>query len=130
MQHFKTSTAALLKTRTLGFGLVLFLATLLTPFGRTFAHGNENHRPVKVTATSGHVEVVHQIPGGTIRVGVDYGRAGTGHRDVTIVHQEPRREVTVIKTVQHGRCGKKVTVIEKYETHGKHRHHRDSYVSR
>ncbi len=126
MHHFTKSTGSIRNTRTLGF----FLAALLCPLSLNLALANEHRRPVQVTATSGHVEVVHQVPGGTIVVGVDFGRTAHRDRDVTIIREIPRNEVTVVKTVRHGRCGKKVTVIETYERHDKHRHHRDSYASR
>ena len=130
MQHFIQSTKTFLKTRTLGLALV----ALLSPLSLNLAQGSEHRRPVKVTSTSGHVEVVHQIPGGIIVVGVDFGRSRPvhvenrrtvvvekkpchRHREVTIVREVPRREVTVIKTVKHGR-------------HGKHNKHRDTYACR
>lgn len=117
MQHFTPSTGSALRTRALG----LALAALLSPLGISQAMGSEHRRPVKVTATSGHVEVVHQVPGGTIVVGVDFGRS----RPVVV---ENRRTVVVEKKSCHRH--REVTVIKKHKNHGKHRNHRDSYACR
>lgn len=112
------------KSRALSLGL----AAILLATGLAMADRGEGYRrPGEQVAASGHVEVVHQVPGGTVSVGVEIGRPRPvvvqpqptvvvveheSHRprEVTIIHEEPRceaprheeREVTVIRTEEHG----------------------------
>jgi hypothetical protein len=104
----------------------LAMAALFTPLGLVFAHDRYAHQPALVTSTSGHVEVVHQIPGGVVTVGVEFGRPKPviveerhevvverpchRQREVTIIRERPRRhhnEVIVIKTTGQDRCRKR-----------------------
>jgi hypothetical protein len=126
--------------------LGLALAAFLLPAAAS-AHG-----PVAVKKDlSGHVEVVHQMPGGTIVVGADWGKPKPapqvvvvkespkvivvkeqpkvvvvekhGHhygrhkdRDVTIIRETPRRQVTVIKQEPAHR---QVTIVKTEPVHEK-----------
>ncbi|MDB5047521.1 MAG: hypothetical protein JWO30_592 [Fibrobacteres bacterium] len=110
------------KSKTLG----LVLAAALIPAGLAVANDGYRSSPAVVRSNvSGHVEVVHQVPGGVITVGADWGKQrpapqvvvvenrrqvvvvekkhGRGHayghrdREVTIVREAPRRNVTVIR---------------------------------
>jgi len=116
MNNLKNEIGQHSKSRTLNLGLA---AVLLTT-GLAMANHGEYHRgSQEQIAASGHVEVVHQVPGGTISVGVEIGRPRTvvvqpqpsvvvvepechRTREVTVIHEEPRREVEVIRTEEHG----------------------------
>jgi hypothetical protein len=115
MKLTNTNTNKSLKSKTLG----LALAAVLIPGGLALAH--DGGRPMVTRGNvSGHVEVVHEIPGGTVVVGADWGkprptvvverrevvvvekehRHGRGHhrdREITIIREEPRRNVTIIR---------------------------------
>jgi hypothetical protein len=133
-----------LKSKTLG----LAMAAVLIPGGMAMA--TDGHAVRK--NVSGHVEVVHQIPGGVVTVGADWGKRrndpppvvivqqpqpqvivveqqrGVPHkrdREVTIIREQPRQQVTIIKTVPARReVVKKVVVIEK-NGHGRNDNHHD-----
>ncbi|GEM_PF-2503945 len=143
------------KSKTLG----LALAAILIPGGLALAHdgdryngydnGSYNGRDAIVRRDlSGHVEVVHQVPGGVITVGADWGKDRRppvvverrevveverkhGHgwgchkdREVTIIREEPRPIVTVIRT--EPACPK-VVVLEKHEVHDDGCNRNDGY---
>ncbi|MDB5105489.1 MAG: hypothetical protein JWP91_3178 [Fibrobacteres bacterium] len=148
-----------LKSKTLG----LAMAAVLIPGGLALAHDGRYDSRSNV---SGHVEVVHEIPGGVVTVGADWGKRrsdpppvvivqeaprrevvyvekehdrgwhgrghGRGHhkdREVTIIREEPRRTVTVIKS-EPVRCEKeKVVVIEKRDGYDHHRSGDNQYYS-
>jgi hypothetical protein len=132
---YSNDTQSTFKSKTLG----LALAAFLIPVGMASAHDGNRSPAVVRTNLSGHVEVVHQVPGGVITVGADWGRQrpeppqvvvvqdrrrevvvvekrhghGNGrHRDreVTIIREEPRRQVTIVRT---GPACPKTVVIEK-----------------
>jgi hypothetical protein len=132
-----------LKSKTLG----LALAAVLIPGGLAMAH--DGNRPMVTRGNlSGHVEVVHQIPGGTVVVGAEWGKPRPTvvvqqPPQVVVVQQQPQvvviekdhrhgwkhgrghhrdREVTIIKEVP---ARPKVVVIEKREVHDHGRHHDD-----
>lgn len=140
MKHLNNKTGSL-KSKTLG----LAMAAVLIPGGMAMANGG-HHVGKNV---SGHVEVVHQIPGGVVTVGAEWGKRrndpppvvivqqpqpqviivekehGRHHkrdREVTIIREQPRKQVTIIKTVPARReAVKKVVVIEK-NGHGRNGH--------
>ena len=128
-----TQNTRSLKSKTLG----LALAAVLIPSGLAMAHDGghrDNVRTADVrTDLSGHVEVVHQVPGGVITVGADwgkdhrrpvvaerrevvvergYGRHHHREREVTVIREEPRRTVTLIRTEPPR---PQVVVVEKRE---------------
>jgi hypothetical protein len=142
----KLSNNNSLKSKTLG----LALAAVLIPGGLAMAN---DHRPmVKRGNLSGHVEVVHQIPGGTVVVGAEWGRPKPTvvvqqPPQVVVVQQQPQvvviekdrghghgrghgrghhktREVTIIREESHRHARPKVVVIEKHGDRGRgHGHH-------
>ncbi len=70
--------------------------------GETYRQGADRRSPVAVSAVQGSIQVTHQIPGGAITVGVQIGQPRTvvierhdqrPAREVTVIHEEPRREV-------------------------------------
>lgn len=114
----KLSNNNSLKTKTMG----LALAAVLIPGGLAMAN---DHRPMRGNL-SGHVEVVHEIPGGVVTVGADWGRPRP-----TVVVQQPPQVVVVQQQPQP-----QVVVIEKDRGHGHgygrgygHGHHRDREVT-
>jgi hypothetical protein len=116
-----------LKSKTLG----LAMAAVLIPGGLAMA-GDGHHARRNV---SGSVEVVHQIPGGVVTVGAEWGKRRNDPPPVVIVQQpqpqpqpqvivvereRPRhrdREVTIIRN--EPAC-EKVVVIEKHGNRGRH----------
>ena len=104
-----------LKSKTLG----LALAAVLIPGGLAMAH--DGNRPMVTRGNlSGHVEVVHQIPGGTVVVGAEWGKP----RPTVVVQQPP--QVVVVQQQP------KVVVIEKDHRHGWEHgrgHHKDREVT-
>jgi hypothetical protein len=111
-----------LKSKTLG----LALAAVLIPGGLAMAN---DHRHMGARSDlSGHVEVVHEIPGGVVTVGADWGRPRP-----TVVVQQPPQVVVVQQQPQP-----QVVVIEKDRGHGHgygrgyghgRGHHRDREVT-
>ncbi|MEO7424394.1 MAG: hypothetical protein ABI036_04355 [Fibrobacteria bacterium] len=104
-----------IKSGTLG----LALAAVLIPAALASANPGRAHGiPANV---SGHVEVVHQVPGGTVTVGAEWGRQPRPAPQVVVVQSQPQvvvvergnhchrrdREVTII----HERPSRQVTVI-------------------
>lgn len=116
-----------LKSKTLG----LAMAAVLIPGGLAMA-GDGHHARRNV---SGSVEVVHQIPGGVVTVGAEWGKRRNDPPPVVIVqqpqpqvivvekdrghHHKRDREVTIIREAPR-RHVEKVVVIEKHGGHGKH----------
>lgn len=101
-QIVQSSPTLVSPKRKLGITFAITLSATLFLAGTVSAHGRKDRQPIVVTSNAyGHVEVVHQIPGGTIIVGAGYGRPRhkRHHREVTIIREEPRREVTVINTI-------------------------------
>jgi hypothetical protein len=120
--------------KTLGLALAAFLLP---------AAASANGPVVVKKDLSGHVEVVHQMPGGTVVVGADWGKPkpapqvvvvkespkvivvkeqpkvvvvekrgqayGHRNREVTVIHQAPRRQVTIIK---HEPVRREVTIVK------------------
>src|SRR4051812_43591075 len=74
-----------LKSKTLG----LALAAFLIPVGIASAHDGYRTPAVVRTNVSGHVEVVHQVPGGVITVGADWGRQRPAPQ-VVVVKEQPQ----------------------------------------
>lgn len=115
-----------LKSKTLG----LAMAAVLIP---GLAMASDRHRAGR--NVSGSVEVVHQIPGGVVTVGAEWGNRRNDPPPVVIVqqpqpqvivvekdrghHHKRDREVTIIRE-QPRRHVEKVVVIEKHGHHGKH----------
>ena len=121
----KTNT---LKSKTLG----LAMAAVLIPGGLAMANGGHSvHKNV-----SGRVEVVHQIPGGVVTVGAEWGKRRNDPPPVVIVqqpqpqvivvekdrghHHKRDREVTIIREQPRRPACEKVVVIEKHGNHGRH----------
>jgi hypothetical protein len=88
----KNSIINNLKSKTLG----LAMAAVLIPGGVAMAHDGAVVRK----DLSGHVEVVHQVPGGTVVVGADWGKRREP-APVVVVQAPPRREVVIIEK-EHG----------------------------
>jgi hypothetical protein len=85
-----------LKSKTLG----LALAAALIPAALASAH--EGRAPAIVrTNLSGHVEVVHQVPGGTVTVGADWGKQPRPAPQVVVVQSRP--QVVVVERENHRR---------------------------
>ena len=81
------------------------------------AQAGDFHRHRGVSNVSGEVEVTHQIPGGVITVGAEWGRrpqpqpqvvvVQDRRPDVVVVHEERRRPDVVVIEKGHGRgCGR------------------------
>ncbi|HKP98508.1 MAG TPA: hypothetical protein VJ385_22450 [Fibrobacteria bacterium] len=90
-----------LKSRTLG----LALAAFLIPAGMASAH--DRAPAIVKTNLSGHVEVVHQVPGGVVTVGADWGKQRQAPQ-VVVVEERPQ-----------------VIIVEKRGRRYNHRDHRD-----
>ena len=117
------------KSKTLG----LAMAAVLIPGSMAMASGRHGGPNV-----SGQVEVVHQVPGGVVTVGAEWGRRRNDPPPVVIVqapqpqvivvekdrghHHKRDREVTIIRE-QPRRHVEKVVVIEKHGGHGRHDRH-------
>lgn len=95
-----------IKSKTLG----LAFAAVLIP--AAMASANPGHRQVGPANLSGHVEVVHQVPGGTVTVGADWGKQPRPAPQVVVVQSQP--QVVVVERENHGRF---------------HRHRRDREVT-
>ncbi|MEO6096543.1 MAG: hypothetical protein ABIW76_12885 [Fibrobacteria bacterium] len=132
-----------LKSKTLG----LALAAVLIPGGLAMAH--DGNRPMVTRGNlSGHVEVVHEIPGGTGVVGAEWGKPRPTvvvqqPPQVVVVQQQPQvvviekdrghgrgyhknREVTIIREEQR-RCARpQVVVVEKHVIRGRGHNHHDA----
>ena len=115
----KLSNNNSLKTKTMG----LALAAVLIP---GLAMANDHRHAGMPGNLSGHVEVVHEIPGGVVTVGADWGRPRP-----TVVVEQPPQVVVVQQQPQP-----QVVVIEKDRGHGHgygrgygRGHHRDREVT-
>jgi hypothetical protein len=93
-----------LKSRTLG----LALAAALIP---ALASANGHTAPSARKDLSGHVEVVHQVPGGTVTVGAEWGKQHRPQPTVVVVEQRP--QVVVVEREIRGRHqhGRKVVLV-------------------
>ncbi len=94
------------KSKTLG----LALATMLVPAAMASAYVG-HAAPVAVRSDlSGHVEVVHQVPGGTVTVGADWGKQRRPEPAVVVVQEPP--QVVEVREIHHRRHhGREVTII-------------------
>src|SRR5258706_2822652 len=92
MKLLTNNTGNSFKSKTLG----LALAAVLIPGGLALAHDG-GHPVIVRNDLSGHVEVVHQVPGGIITVGADWGK----DRQPPVV-VESREVVVIAKGHGHG----------------------------
>jgi len=138
--NLSNNTRKSFNLKTLG----LPLATVLMTAGLAAAHGNDRAKPIG--SVSGHVEVVKHVPGGVVTVGAEWGRPRPVNpptvvvveqrpqvvvvekvrpqpRKVVVVREAPRRHVTVVKDRGHHHGHKKVVVVKKKDSHGRHNHH-------
>jgi hypothetical protein len=105
----KTQTA---NTKTLGLALAAFLLP---------AAASANGPTVVKKDLSGHVEVVHQMPGGTVIVGADWGKPKPAPQvvvvkespKVVVVKEKPKVVVVEKRGHAYGHRDREVTVIRK-----------------